>query len=104
VIELITREDTMKFVTVRELRTRPSKVWERLRNDEVVLTSNGKPMALVTRVEEADLEPMLREVRLARMRLLTQRLRAQARRAGADRMTPRQIDALVREVRAGRAP
>lgn len=43
----------MKFITVRDLRARPAKIWEDLGKEEnIVITSNGRPLALLTGVDE----------------------------------------------------
>ena len=47
----------MKFITVRDLRTKPGKVWKDLDIEkELVLTNNGKPIALMLPVNEGNLE------------------------------------------------
>jgi antitoxin (DNA-binding transcriptional repressor) of toxin-antitoxin stability system len=46
----------MKFITVRELRGRSGQVWNTLaREREVILTSNGKPIAILSAVSEENL-------------------------------------------------
>ncbi|MDC7234657.1 MAG: type II toxin-antitoxin system Phd/YefM family antitoxin [Spirochaetales bacterium] len=57
----------MKFVTVRDLRTKPAQVWKTLPEEqELILTNNGKPIALITPLGESDLEDTLSAVRKAR--------------------------------------
>ncbi len=57
----------MKFETVRDLRGRSSQVWSTLaRKREVILTSNGKPIAGLTAVSEDTSEASLTSVRRAR--------------------------------------
>jgi prevent-host-death family protein len=46
----------MKFLSTRELRNRPGHVRDLARKDELVLTSNGKPIAILLGVEEDELE------------------------------------------------
>ena len=92
----------MKFVSVRDLRNQAADVWRDLADDEIVLTANGRPRALMTRIDDVDLEPMLREIRLARARIALARLQAQARASGAAGMDDGAIDDLVREVREER--
>jgi len=42
----------MKFVTVRDLRLKAAKVWKQLQKEkEMVITSNGKPIALLMKLE-----------------------------------------------------
>ena len=90
----------MKFVSVRELRNKASSVWNRLKQDEVVLTSNGKPVALMTRVGEEDVEELLKELRLARSRILVRRLQQQAKEAGTAELSADEIDSLVQQTRS----
>ncbi len=54
----------MKFVTVRDIRTTPAKIWKSLPEEqELILTNNGKPIALITPIGENDLEQTLSAVR-----------------------------------------
>ena len=47
----------MKFITVRELRGRSGQVWNKLaRERDMILTSNGKPIAILSAVSEETLE------------------------------------------------
>jgi prevent-host-death family protein len=88
---IVLRSVTMKFATVRELRNRSGEVWKRLASDEVVITSNGKPVALLTRVSEDDLETVLRQVRLARFAASTRGIREDALRSGASLLSDEEI-------------
>ncbi len=55
----------MRFVTVRELKS--PKVWEELQSgQELVLTRNGKPIALITPVHASNLKETLSAVRRVR--------------------------------------
>lgn len=40
----------MRFISVRDLNTKPKEIWSRIKNEEVVMTSNGKPIALLSGV------------------------------------------------------
>ena len=53
----------MKFVTIRELRNRPGRIWDELRGDDLVLTADGKPVGILVGVEEEDLEASLGALR-----------------------------------------
>ncbi|MDZ7792601.1 MAG: type II toxin-antitoxin system Phd/YefM family antitoxin [Spirochaetia bacterium] len=56
----------MKFITVRDLRTSPAQIWKDLPTErEMVITNNGKPIALLTPVGDANLEETLAAVRRA---------------------------------------
>ena len=50
----------MQFLTVRELRSRSADVWRRLSEEpDIVITSNGRPVAILSGVSAAGLEESL---------------------------------------------
>lgn len=93
----------MKFVTVRDLRLKPRQVWERLDRDrEMVITSNGKPIALLTRVKEDDFEQTLAVLRRARALMAMEEMQRASLAAGTDRMSNSSIEAEIRAARRNR--
>jgi len=57
----------LRFISVREFRGSSGDVWkELLTEQELVITSNGKPIAIVSAVSEETLEDALRAIRRAR--------------------------------------
>ncbi|MFP4443272.1 MAG: type II toxin-antitoxin system Phd/YefM family antitoxin [Spirochaetia bacterium] len=57
----------MKFITVRDLRTSPAQIWKDLPvEQEMVITNNGKPIALLTPVSDTNLEETLSTIRRSR--------------------------------------
>jgi len=92
----------MKFVTIRELRNRPGRVWDELRAEDLVLTANGKPVGILVSVEEGNLEEALASLRRARALGAVSRLRKRAAESGARKLGGREIAAEVRAVRAAR--
>jgi antitoxin (DNA-binding transcriptional repressor) of toxin-antitoxin stability system len=93
----------MRFVSVRDMRTKGRQVWEDLAKEkELVITSNGKPIALMTGVSEANLEEAISDLRRARaLRAIDQMQRA-ALDAGLDKMTAGEIQEKIRESRKAR--
>lgn len=58
---------SMNFYSVRDLRTAPKTVWDNLESGgDVIITNNGKPTALMFRVEDGKLEETINAVRGAR--------------------------------------
>jgi prevent-host-death family protein len=51
----------MKFANVRELKNRTSEILRKAEKETVVITSKGKPRALVTAISEEDFEDYLLE-------------------------------------------
>ena len=92
----------MKFLSTRELRNRPGYVRNLAQKDDLVLTANGKPFAILLGVEEDEVEETAHAIRQVKAQLALSRLRKQAARRGADRMSPSAIDAEIRAVRSRR--
>ena len=91
----------MKFISSREIRSNPARLWEVREGDEAVITVNGKPRAIVVAVGE-DLEGTLASVRRARATSALEKIRMQSRESGLDSLPEREIDAEIRKVRTGR--
>lgn len=51
----------MKFANVRELKNRTSEILRNAEKETVVITSKGKPRAIVTAISEEDFEDYLIE-------------------------------------------
>jgi antitoxin (DNA-binding transcriptional repressor) of toxin-antitoxin stability system len=93
----------MKFITVRELRGRSGQVWNTLtREREVILTSNGKPIAILSAVSEETLEESLAALRRARAVAAVEKLQRQSVQAGTDKLSPAEISAEIQAVRKTR--
>jgi hypothetical protein len=90
----------MKFITSREIRSNPARLWEEPLNDEAVITVNGKPRALVVTIGD-DLEETLASVRRARAATAMGKIRMHALDRGLDCLTDQEIDDEIRKVRSG---
>jgi len=58
----------MRFVSVRDLRSRSAEILDQLPGErEMVITSNGRPVAILASVSETNLEESLSAFRQARV-------------------------------------
>jgi len=92
----------MRFLSVRDLRNPSRFLRELAQEKDLVLTVNGKPIAMLLRVERGDLEEMVRAVRQARARQALLRIRRQASRRRLQENLPSAIDSAIRAVRSKR--
>jgi antitoxin (DNA-binding transcriptional repressor) of toxin-antitoxin stability system len=93
----------MRFVAVRDLRLKPGQVWERLdREREIILTSNGKPIALLTRVNDEDFEKTIAAVRRARALMAMEEMQRASLAAGKNRISDAEIEAEIKATRRSR--
>ncbi|HPQ54993.1 MAG TPA: type II toxin-antitoxin system Phd/YefM family antitoxin [Spirochaetota bacterium] len=90
----------MKFITVRDFRARPSAVWKELKKEhELVITNNGKPIALLTPLSDENLEERLRASRKARAEEALRAIRKKASAEGTDGLSMDEISSEISEFR-----
>ncbi len=92
----------MKFLSTRELRNRPGYVRKLVQKEDLVLTANGKPIAIMVGIRDEDLEQTAHLLRQARAQLALSRIHREAARRGLDKLSLAEINAEIRAVRAKR--
>ena len=93
----------MEFVTIRDLRLKPGEVWDKLRQQrEIILTSNGRPVAIIAGVGESDVEETVAALRRARAQAAVSRLRRVAAEHGADKLSAAEIESEIARSRRER--
>ena len=93
----------MNFMSVREFRVNTGRMRRELdRDEEIVLTANGKPFAIVSTVHPEVFDKELRAIRSARARVALDRVRESAVRSGTADMSMSEIKKIVSDVRRGR--
>ncbi|MDP2797229.1 MAG: hypothetical protein Q8N94_06945 [Methanoregula sp.] len=91
----------MKFISSREIRSNPARLWELPAHDEAVITVNGKPRAIVLAVGD-DLEETLSTMRRARVSAALEKIRISSREKGLDNMSEQEIEAEISHSRKRR--
>ena len=90
----------MKFVTVRDLRTTPAQIWKDLPEEqEIVITNNGKPIALLTPISDTDMEDTVGAIRRARAVTALKRVRNLAAKRGLSEISMEEINKEIQEYR-----
>ena len=93
----------MKFISVRDLRSKSAQVWKQLPQErEMIITSNGRPIAIIAATNDSDLEESLSAFRQARAVEAVASLQRRSVERGADKMTMDEIDAEIKAVRKKR--
>ena len=96
-------EAKMKFVSVRELRLKPREIWKRLQTErDLIITSNGKPIALLTGLSEETLEKTLTALRRTRALLAMEEMQRISVELGLDKLSDEEIEAEVKAARSYR--
>ena len=93
----------MKFLSVRDLRSNSARVWRELRDEkEMVITSNGRPVAVLTAVDESNVEQSLAAWRRVRATQAIADIQHESAQKGTDRMSMSDIDSEIKKVRQAR--
>jgi len=93
----------MRFLSVRELRAKSADVWKELSVEkEMVVTNNGKPVAVLTPVEGFSVEESLAAWRQVRASQALNAIHQDALKKGLDGMSMEEIDAEVSSSRKSR--
>ena len=93
----------MKFVTVRDLRGKTSELWKELEQErELVVTSNGKPIAILSATDEESFEKCLWTLRRSRASDALASLQRAASERGLHELTPEEIDSEIQKSRMKR--
>lgn len=94
----------MKFVSVRDLRGKSADIWRDLPEErEMVITSNGRPVAILAAVSESNLEESLAAFRQARAIDAVAALQRRSVAKGTGALTGADIEAEISAVRKARA-
>ena len=93
----------MKFLSVRDLKTKSSQVWKELAGQkEMIVTSNGRPIALLSSINENNLEQVLTAFRRARATNAVASIQYESTQKGTDKISMDEINAEIGAVRAKR--
>ncbi len=93
----------MKFISVRDLRGKSREVWKTLPEEkEMVITSNGRPVAILASISESNLEELLASFRQARTVEAVASLQSSSISQKTDRITMDEINAEIKAVRKKR--
>lgn len=94
----------MKTISVRDLRSKSAQIWRELQKEkDMVVTSKGRPVGVLSHASEASLERTLTSLRRARAMMGLLEMQVRSVKAGRDRLPLREINAEIDAVRRKRA-
>jgi antitoxin (DNA-binding transcriptional repressor) of toxin-antitoxin stability system len=93
----------MKFLSIRDLKSKSSQVWQELPGlKEMIVTSNGRPIALLSSINENNLEQVLTAFRRARATNAVAYIQYESTQNGDNALSMDEIDAEIAAVRSKR--
>ncbi len=94
----------MRSISVRELRSKSAQVWRELASEQdLVIRSNGKPIAILSSTTEETLEESVTALQRARSTLSLMRAQMDSVRKGTSKMPFARINQIISGVRKARA-
>lgn len=94
----------MKFLSVRDLRGKSAQIWKELSAEkEMIVTINGRPIAILASITEANLEESLSAFRQSRAIQAVVSLQRRSLEQGTDKISVNEIDAEIKAVRKKRS-
>jgi threonine synthase len=93
----------MKFVTVRDFRTKPKDVWKELSDENTItITLNGKPVAIMLSTNPETYEKSLDILRRVKAEQAVMSIQEESVRRGLNKMTDEEIEAEIKAARESR--
>ncbi|ACJ75090.1 conserved hypothetical protein [Thermosipho africanus TCF52B] len=83
----------IRYVRSREIRSNPAILWK---ENETIITSNGKPKAIVIRIEN-DIESTLAAFRQVKAMRAVEKMRLISKQKGLDKISDEEIDKVIDE-------
>jgi antitoxin (DNA-binding transcriptional repressor) of toxin-antitoxin stability system len=93
----------MQFVPYRDLRNEPSALRKKLVSEgELIVTVDNKPFAVLINLGDENVQDILLMVSRLRAQMAARSIRSQVRREKLDKMSLKDINALIKKTRAAR--
>jgi len=93
----------MQFVTVRDLRSKSAEIWRTLKKEkEVIITLNGKPIAVLAEIREGKLEESLHMAKKVRAMMAREAIQQNSVKKGLNSTSLEEINTEIAQVRKAR--
>jgi len=93
----------VKFVTVRDLRLKPGHIWELAKRErDLIITSNGRPVAILTGVDESTVGEELDTIQRARALRALDSIHRDSVTKGTDKISEDEIQSEIDDARSGK--
>jgi antitoxin (DNA-binding transcriptional repressor) of toxin-antitoxin stability system len=92
----------MRFISIGELRKKPKEIWSKIKDEEMVITSKGKPIAILSGVTKETLEKKLRAIRRSLALIALEEMQKKSLELGLDKLTNSEIELQIQAVRKAR--
>ena len=92
----------MRFISIRDLKTKLEDILMKTKDEEIIVTFHGKPIAVLSGVTEENLGKKLQAIPRSRALVALEEMQKRSLQLGLDKFTDSQIEAEIQVVRKGR--
>jgi prevent-host-death family protein len=92
----------MRFIPIKDLKTKLRDILMTIKDEEIIITSHGKPIAILSGVTEENLWKKVKAIRRSRAILALEEMQKRALELGLGKWTGSQIDSEIQAVRKAR--
>lgn len=93
----------MKFLTVQDLRNKSAQIWKDLPEEqEMIITNNGRPIAILSAIDENNLETSLNSIRKSRLIEAIASIQQESVKKSTHTMTIDEINREIKVIREAR--
>jgi antitoxin (DNA-binding transcriptional repressor) of toxin-antitoxin stability system len=94
----------MKFLSVKDLRAKSAEIWKQLPVEkEMVITNNGRPVAILSSINDSNFEESVSAIRRARSSDALNAIQKESVEKGLDKLSINEIDEEITVVRNKRS-
>lgn len=90
----------MRFLTIRDLKNKTAQIWKDLQEEqEMIITNNGRPVAILSSINEKNLETSLNSIRRTRLKEAVSSIQEESIKKGTNKLTIDDINNEIKEAR-----
>ena len=92
----------MRFISISDLKTKLKEELVKIKDEEIIVTSRGKPIAILSGVTEQNLARKLRTIRRSRALVALEEMQKRSLELGLDKLRDSEIESEIQAVRKAR--
>ncbi len=92
----------MRFISISDLKTKLKENLMKIKDEEIIVTSHGNPIAILSGVTEENLWKTLRAIRRSRASIALEEMQRKSLELGLDKLADSEIESEIQAVRKAR--
>jgi prevent-host-death family protein len=92
----------MRFISISDLKTKLKENLMKIKDEEIIVTSHGNPIAILSGVTEENLWKKLRAIRRSRAFIALEEMHRKSSKLALDKLADSEIESEIQAVRKAR--